>query len=51
LLEDASRNLTKAIDEGDMVGIKIANEMMENARNKLSRVTEKRMTIRNNAQS
>jgi len=42
LLEDASRNLTKAIEEGDMVGIKIANEMVENARNKLSRVTEKR---------
>ena len=42
LLEDASKNLRKAIEENDMIGIKLANEMVENAKKKLNVVTEER---------
>ena len=42
LLEEASRNLSTAIEGGDMIAIKMANEMVETSRNKLSVVSKAR---------
>lgn len=42
LLEEASRNLRTAIEGGDIVAIKMANEMVEAAKSKLSNVSQKR---------
>ena len=42
LIKSASQNLRVAIEAGDMVGIKMANEMLERAKKKLNLVTQNR---------
>ena len=45
LLENAARNFQTAIEGGDVVRIRVANEMVETAKNQLSLVKKKRNVL------